>query len=83
MCSLQRILIGYSHEDPEETPFGVIAVPVDDFFHDYVEQLGARGLQQDVPMNGEDALLHHPSLGVLERSPADLANHNLGRQTAA
>ena len=29
------------------------AVPVDDFFGDYVEQLGARGLQQDVPMHGE------------------------------
>ena len=31
------------------------AVPVDDFFGDYVEQLGARGLQQDVSMNGENA----------------------------
>lgn len=30
------------------------AVPVDDFFGDYVEQLGARGLQQDVSMNGEN-----------------------------
>ena len=55
ICTLQRILIRYSPEDPEETLFGVIAVPVDDFFPDYVEQLGARGLQQDVPMNGENA----------------------------
>lgn len=39
-------------------------VPVDDFFGDYVEQLGARGLQQDEPMNGENAGPYKSDSGI-------------------
>ena len=34
---------------------------MDDFFGDYVEELGARGLQQDTAMNGEYS--HQPRVG--------------------
>ena len=48
-----------------ESRIRLVAVPVDDFFETYVEELGARGsgLQQDVlagtPVTTGDARLHH------------------------
>ncbi|CAL5229307.1 g12609 [Coccomyxa viridis] len=65
----------------------LFSIPVDDFFGDYVEQLGARGLQQDVSMNGGSfgsVLEHYPHNGTQQMNgllppipgPADQLNMN-------